>query len=303
MKKKKDNYFVSIKADFLFDNVKQFKSRYTPWVYIYLKLEKNYYIDHQLKKSFPINSISISSLLGINRATVHRSINELIQIGLVEKFGRDSYKINSEKKLISGKATFIKIYKNLFINIFDNGGKVDEALIYWYMIQNNRHYAFEHNFLESELTQSRISRELKMGQRKVKASLVKLKNLGLISQDENNILFTKSPKADWNLKYTDKSISKLGRANIDMPQENCILTFKTSEFKNQQKEIQEQNVCFWKKSRDGRTEAPVIKTKYHGYVLDSTRIRYADGIPMTDEEWDLQNEKYRSFNKLNYGNA
>ena len=299
MEHKDPKYYVKINPEFLFDIENKFKSRNTPWVYLYLKLEKNYYLDHHLKNPFSVDTDAIANLYRIDRSTVHRCINELIALGLVVKDGRDSYKIISETYELFSKANYIQIYKNLLINIFDYGGKIDDALIYFFMIQNNRHYAFEDDFLVTQLTQSKISRELKLGQRKVKASINKLKSMGLIAHDENDAICTKSPKADWNLRFQIRTKSMTGIVATFEENENHEINQGQIEFEdffNNHEKKQEPVVCFWKKSRDGKSEVPVVKSKYHGYAIDSTMRRKADGIPMTDEEWEKQNQRYSSLN-------
>jgi len=307
MEKKSNNYYITIDADFLFDRNNSFKSRYTPWIYVYLKLEHNYYMNNLSNKTTNLNTNEIADFLKIDRATVHRSLSELKDLGLVIRGARNTYKIVKETKERNSQKNYVRVYKNLFIEMFSRGGTVYETLVYFYMIQNNRHYAFDYNFLKSPLTQSRLSRELRVGQRKVKTALSNLKNFGLVCEGESRVLYTKSPKTDWKLRFEEEhpgSDSRLGRKEDNEVIESSIdLDEQFNKFNEElygKKKPKEPEVCLWLKSRDGQYEIPVVRLKDFGLVRDGTRRRKADGIPLTNDEWERQTESFNSLENRMY---
>jgi DNA-binding MarR family transcriptional regulator len=188
MNRTKEKYHVKIDSEFLFDKNRVFKSRYTPWIYIYLKFEYLYYLQHAPYKTINLKTNEIAKFFYIDRATVHRSIQQLIKHGLIEKKERDMYILKAERIEYDeeGGENYLMIFKNLFIDIFLNGGTVNEVAVYYYMILDNRHYAFDYMYLESDLNQTKISKALNLDSRKTKAILAKLLNLGLITVDDES---------------------------------------------------------------------------------------------------------------------
>ena len=84
-KKKKDTHFISIKPELLFDLDKNFKSEFTPWVYLYLKLKFNYYVTKAPQVYYKLDLKEIRYKFNISSDTVYRIITELIEFGLIEK--------------------------------------------------------------------------------------------------------------------------------------------------------------------------------------------------------------------------
>lgn len=291
MEKKDRNYFVCIDSDFLFDFEKRFKSRYTPWVYLYIKLEKNYFLDNSPGKSFYLNTQGIGDFLKVERTTIYRCINELLDLELLIKNGLESYRLKPENH--KKNDNYIKVYKNSFIDIFENGGEIEEARVYYYMIQDNRHYAFEQNFLPSGLSKTKISKILNYDPRKTKNIIEKLIAFRLIGIDEYGKFYTKSPNINWEILFeqpiklkTEQFYESMG-PRLSLHEENDKWF---NEFREQSDEVKhpEEIIYGWFKTKDGQFESPIIKCKIGGRAVDSTRRRKSDGKPLTQEQWDIQ---------------
>ena len=84
-KKKNDLHHIRIKPELLFDLDKNFKSEFTPWVYLFLKLKFNYYVTKAPHIYYKINLRYIIYKFNISSDTVYRIINELTEFGLIEK--------------------------------------------------------------------------------------------------------------------------------------------------------------------------------------------------------------------------
>lgn len=291
MEKKKDTYFVKIDSDFLFDSNKLFKSRYTPWIYLYLKLEYNYYIQKLPNKSISLKSDKIARFYRIDRATIHRVIKELIEHGFVTRKERDSYVIHSERGKYNEdlNSNYLEVYKNLLINIFQNGANIDEAKVYYYMILYNKHYAFDYKYLESDLSQTKISRNLGYDSRKTKAILSKLLDFGLLSIDqESKKYMTTYPRGESIIvnmvkKYNNEPIENEKNAENQYGNFNKLIDDYLKSFKN--KEIPIHGLF---KTNNGNAELPIIKIPEFGYVVDQSRAMESDGIPPSKEQMNIQ---------------
>lgn len=219
MNKKKNKYHAIIDSDFLFDRNKVFKSRYTPWIYVYLKLEYQYYIQKSPFKAYSLKTGDIARFFQIDRATVHRSLNELQEQGLVKRKERDSYIVYAEKKKYDDE-NYLMVPKNLFIDIFTNGGTINEAAVYYYMVIKNRHYVFDSDYRESNLSQTMISRDLNFDSRKTKTILNNLLELGLITKDDKTHRY--------KTRYSKEGAFQLNRV-INNGQQPIILPYENNQ--------------------------------------------------------------------------
>ena len=278
MEKKDKNYFVKIDSDFLFDKKNIFKSRYTPWVYLYLKLKYNYYIQKLPNNRVSLNTEEIGGFFKIDRSTVHRCLNELRKFELIEKNERNQYKVYSEqKKFDFDSDSYIQVYNNLILNLFQNGGSIDEAKVYYYMVQDNKHYAFEQPYMESNLTQTKISKILRFDPRKTKAILNKLLGLGLITKDDGSKFYlTRHPR--------EGSIVERGVNEQDVDYSTLIDGYIES-YENIGETVP---VCGWFKTSSGLTELPIIKVPDFGYVVDQRYAKDSDGVPPSNELMKMQ---------------
>lgn len=279
MDKKNDNYFVSIEQEFLFDSAKNYKSRYTPWVYLYLKLEYNIFIHKKTSQYVKLKANEIKELFGIDKSTVYSCIKELGKDGLISKNKRDCYKIFSEKNSYrrKGNSKFIKVFKNQFIELFENGGSILEALTYYYMIQNNRHYAFESELLECDITQTQLVKLLHKDSRDIKNALNKLIDMGFIVKT-NNKLYTKYYCE--NTKSIKKGKTNMETIELDPNGENLseyikYLINSGTKIKN----------VGWFKTISGTHEVRVINVPGYGNVVNEADFIDSDEIPPTEQEW------------------
>lgn len=272
MERKDDNYYVEIEQEFILSGKKFFKSRFTPWVYLYLKLENNYNMHRLPGKSGSLKVKDISRLLKINESTVYRCIDELKDKGLIQKNYRDSYKVFFEKGKLnkSAKCNYIMVYKNLFIDILENSS-VNEAMIYYYMIQNNRHYAFDFAKLQSELSQSKISKELGMDSRDVKMALSNLEKLGLILKDDKKY-FTM-----WPHNKRSENISIDNHSGLHEKINNYL--------NSRRKEDKPVPITGWFRTKSGSGKCPIISVPGYGNVVWQAKAEESGGIPPSDEEW------------------
>lgn len=100
MNQRSNDYFVKINPQFLFNTQGMFKSYFTPWVYLYLKLEKNMLISKQIHNEFKINQKDLAEFFMVNRTTIYRAIHELLTIGCIVKSG-NKYRIYDEQPIIN----------------------------------------------------------------------------------------------------------------------------------------------------------------------------------------------------------
>lgn len=100
MNQRSNDYFVKINPQFLFNTQGIFKSYFTPWVYLYLKLEKNMLISKQIHNEFKINQKDLAEFFMVNRTTIYRAIHELLTIGCIVKSG-NKYRIYDEQPIIN----------------------------------------------------------------------------------------------------------------------------------------------------------------------------------------------------------
>ncbi len=283
MEKKSNDYFVQIEQDFLFDKEKIYKSRFTPWIYLYLKLEYNIFIHKQTSKYVRLKANDIKELFGIDKSTVYACIDELGKDGLLSKSKRDSYKVFSEKNRYSRKekSKFIKVFKNQFIELFEIGGSVLEALIYYYMIQHNRHYAFERELLECEITQTQLVKILHKDSRDVKKALQFLINAGFIKKNENqNNLYTRY--FNKNFRKTEKGESKMKKIELAPNGEN--LSEYINYLVNCGTKLEKVG---WFKTYSGKNEIQVLNIPGFGNVVNSADFIESDEIPPTEQEWAI----------------
>lgn len=294
MEKKKNNYFVPIDADFLFNKNNTFKSRYTPWIYLYLKLEYNYYIQKLPNKTISLKTDTIAEFFDIDRSTVHRAVNELVTHGLLNRKERNSYVLYSERGKYCNEYenNYLKVFKNLFISIFHNGATIDDAAVYYYMIQNNRHYAFDFNYLESDLTQTKISKVLHFDSRKTKVILAKLLKLGLLQLDEESGSYYTAYSQGEAIKVNGAgdTTETLVNHSIDVDVKNKKDWTVDDYIRNMNEKVDDLQVHSWFKTFNGQAELPVVNIPEYGYICDQSRARIADGLPPTKELWDKQNK-------------
>ena len=101
MKPKKDKYHIQIKTDFLLNSYDQFKSEYTPWVYVFLKIKCNYYMKYTPNSFDEIMARkSIAEFFDVNESTIHHAFKELMSKGLLEQKEK-KYRLIKENSLMN----------------------------------------------------------------------------------------------------------------------------------------------------------------------------------------------------------
>ncbi|MBS1515327.1 MAG: hypothetical protein JSS63_09860 [Bacteroidetes bacterium] len=125
MNQRSNDYFVKINPQFLFNTQGIFKSYFTPWVYLYLKLEKNMLISKQIHNEFKINQKDLVEFFMVDRATIYRAIKELMNFGVLSKSG-SKYRIFDEQSIINQKS---RLYQENLVNLIDSSDTdTDEEL-------------------------------------------------------------------------------------------------------------------------------------------------------------------------------
>lgn len=209
MKTYNEKYHAEIKPDLLFDTNRVFGSSYTPWVYAYLMFEKTYFLQNAPNRMYKICAEDISNYFSIHQATVYDCIEQLENAGLVEKRGVN-YKLLSESNYIStnsaklwGNFKFVRVFPNYLnrqlsdIKEFipqdkNNRGFLAKVLnVYYYLITCNRHCSLtKEPVVESNKTQSSLSRELKYDHRTIKSVLGILESTGYIKYNDTGKILT-----------------------------------------------------------------------------------------------------------------
>lgn len=187
MKARKDNYHIKICPEFIF-NPGLFKSRYAVWVYTHLKLDNNYYIQHNPQKIITINSLQIADRLSIDRTTVIRAQNELIDGGYLIKIKKGKYQLRDEKDVLleSGmdlSKTYVKVFNNFFREFYKNFTFIDALKIYLYLYYSNKKGKSNEEYEDIYFSKNKIAKELKVGPKKVKKAIDFLWNEGFLLKD------------------------------------------------------------------------------------------------------------------------
>jgi len=206
MKQRADKCHIMINPDFLFDLNKRFKSIYTPWIYICIKLADVRKTGFEPEKFFKIDRKLICELLQINTATITRAIKELVGLGLIEQRNRE-YRIIKEKyksvfEKVEGFPVYIEMYNNFLIDFFgrlnhscNDIEKKDRSIIktaevFFYLIAKNKHCIVNVPILSSEETSKTISKYLHHDEAYIKSYLDILESIGKIEIDSNGIIKT-----------------------------------------------------------------------------------------------------------------
>ena len=171
MNEKSEKYHIKVPVDFLFGTIKLFKSKYTKWVYIYLKLKFNFYLFNKPNTPYKINVNEIAEFFGINRATAFDCIKELWRHMLLKKSGKGLYILCRENEMWNFEIdtkVFMPIYYNLFFDFWGKGVTPEIADVFFYLVNANRHHIKDDYLIKSSVSQAKICRDLKIGHRTYK---------------------------------------------------------------------------------------------------------------------------------------
>lgn len=245
-KKKKDSHFISIKPELLFDLDKNFKSEFTPWVYLYLKLKFNYYVTKAPQVYYKLDLKEIRYKFNISSDTVYRIINELIEFGLIEK-QNGKYRLKDEapffEETIVAPEDKILEYMKIYFNDFESNLESIKAAwvmpvknremilkslrVYYYLILKNSHCLLDEYEVESEETQSSLQRKLKHDNRTIKAILEVLQACGLV-EVMHGVIITLNPRKEnyseskYSFENIDKCTSEVKSVIINKPEKKDI---------------------------------------------------------------------------------
>lgn len=222
MEKKKEKYHVKIPVRFLVGPNPYLKFNYTRWVYTYIKLKYNYYIENKPNSYFKLDTEEICSFFEINRSTVFECLKELIYYKLLTKAKgrRGEYKFLDENRIIDalikayeecddGKTPFLPIYYNKFCELWYCGANAKEVELYYYLVNENRHHLNGELWLEAKTSQTQACKVLHIDPRRFKKCINKLLELEYLRKDGTDKLFTLNPKPEALFKSSKTTAVKI----------------------------------------------------------------------------------------------
>jgi predicted transcriptional regulator len=300
MERKNSNYFTKIYRKFLEFATDRFKSYNTTCIYIYLKLKYNIYLQLNLNKCFKIDTSEIAKLFHINRATVYDSLKELQDNHLLKKVNVGCYSLISDEAVVESINTindaetnfkddqFIMIKNNLFIDLFVGGCTTRDAYILYYIMSRGKYTEDFNPLVRTDETENSISKNLRMDNRTVKNSLQKLIYLELVTKEQNK-LYIIPQNCGINKTYRKAKNTEMEEK---MPVKSIATTKAGSDYYPELEGLGE--LLGWRKSKDGRTEAAILKTQCNGIVLGPSRN--SNGIPPTEKEF-FEQEHLRKYGR------
>lgn len=299
MNKFNNDYHTRIKPEFLFDVNNVFKSNYTPWVYVHIKILKNPFYKKPSNFAFNLNVNDIAELFNTNPDTIYTCINDLEQVSMIEKHG-PKYKLFPDSNYcapIEGYRPYIEIYRDTLqtqLNEFklkvpeekDNRGLLAKVIkVYYYLINSNGHCLLDKPIVESDMTQTSLSRELKMDSRTTKSVLAILESTGYIKYNDKNRILT----IDKNLFVETQEIPRLEDyyvrtyQPIDVKPTKVIPAQTTSKSK-----VPEDFIGFFK-SIDGLQVYVIFYDKHSRDIMWEFYCN-GDGIPPTQKEMLIEKD-------------
>ncbi len=319
MKKTNEKYFVKIEPDFLFDTYKQFKSEYTPWIYLYLKLKYNYFITKAPNKIFEIDRNDIGMLYNINAATISRCFQELRTKGLLIQV-KNKYRLLNEVGFIRSyelinKITekehidHIQVYKNKFNNLTSDIqknrpiGNTQRMLIkclriFFYLYVKNRHcFNKDTGVVDSAESNNSLSKYLKHDQKTVKVALGMLNKAGHIKLDTEVKISTVN-KNTFDAEWDKKKVNNNNTALYENPSMESILQDeKVNAEPSGLKNVPASFIGYGKYSRP-----PYNIFIINTYGIDIVQQFWCDGdgIPVTEEEKRIQESLLQLGKKSRY---
>ncbi|MBX7044211.1 MAG: hypothetical protein K1X86_00110 [Ignavibacteria bacterium] len=329
IKKKNDIYHVQIKTDFLLNSYKQFKSEYTPWVYLVLKLKCNYYLKHTPHSFNKIMSRdSLAGFFDVNQSTIHHSFNELIDAGLLEKKNK-TYRLIKEDNFIESYRTihnidkskivdFIKIFYNDFYkfanDIFNERRKpnsqrlvIKAIRIYYYLYTKNRHCFNEGTgIVETSESQSSIVRNLKHDPKTVKEVLEMLSNAGYVKLDSDIKISTLNKKTfdtEWDKKLAKKREDEF-RRNSEIKRHGLSRNIEVpnSDVKDSniiEPKVPDNFIGYCKYDIPPYKRMLIYYTNNRKYICQET-VGEGDGLPPTEHENVIRESLLNSGHKSQY---
>lgn len=242
MKQRDDKFYALITPELLFNLNKKFKNAYTPWVYIYIRLDYINNIKHSPDQFFKIDRKAICEFFDVHPATISRAFDELLKNGLMEEQNR-KYKVPFKLdetffKEIEGYPEYIMISNNFLIDYntrikseYEKSGKKDRTPIkvleiFHYLLTKNHHIMVETPVLSSKETAESIYQSLNHDENCVKDYLGVLQTMGYIEMDEKynviNTVYGYGKCLPFKKNYIDKSrkVSNIQNINTGIKEVN-----------------------------------------------------------------------------------
>ncbi|MCX6158719.1 MAG: hypothetical protein NTY74_12145 [Ignavibacteriae bacterium] len=306
---KKDDYHVQIKPEFLFDDYDVFKSGYTPWLYVSIKLKYNYNLDKAPYKTFTVDVNTMADYYATTPVTIYEALKELETTGLLIKKKRkyqlvdESVYLTKFRKVDIEEATkypdFIQLYrddyKDLLLQIkrvILPTGKNKRLIIkclkvFYYLMARNRHcLLIKEPLLESSLTQTSLVKLLGGDHKVLKVLLSVLNNTGYIKVKPGKIFTI-------NKEIFDPEKHWFTKPEVCLPVETKPIIQPPLTSQSETEKVPDYFIGFGK-CRDGKDISIIYYSKKYKSIM-TKRWCAGDGVPQTPEEFDILN------NLMNYG--
>ena len=316
MKQRDDNYHIPIKPEFLFDKYKKFANNYTPWVYVSIKHNYGYYLQHAPKKLFNIDVNSMAANYATTPATIYGAINELVSAGLLERNKR-KYRLfddsvyggifdNAEDDEDWNRfPKFIMIRENAYNDLLfsikreilpmgTNKRLIVKCLkLYFYLMAYDRHCLLKNEpVLKSRLSQTSIERKLGIDHKVVKFLLSVLNDRGYVKLEDGKIFTLNKDIYDPDKYSHKKPENEIAGENESKKvyESNTRPTpsDKTDSPSPAVEKVPEGFIGYFK-SDDGKWISIIHYSKKNKSIMLSGWC-HGDGVPPTFEEYNISNE-------------
>ena len=327
MKQRDDNYHVPITPEFLFDKYKVFSNNYSPWVYVAVKHNYEYYLQHAPNKLFNIDANSMAAYYATTPATIYDAINELISAGLLERSKRkyrlfdDSEYVrkfgNTEDDSWKKFPKFIKVYQNAYDDLLlsikkeilpmgTNRRLIVKCLrLYYYLMAFDRHCLLKNEpILEAGLTQTSIERNLGIDHKVVKFLLSVLNDIGYIKLEDGKIFTLNKDLYDpnkYSLKKREGDTDFENNWIKDFERKTVPASSKKDDSPAPMEEKVPDSFIGYFKSDDGKWISIIYYSKQYKSIMLGGWC-YGDGIPRTVEEFNIGNELLQMGKRSQYYN-
>jgi len=327
MKQRDDNYHIPIKPEFLFDKYKKFTNNYTPWVYISIRHNYEYYLQHAPNKLFNIDVNSMAANYATTPATIYGAINELVSAGLLERNKR-KYRLfddsvyggifdNAEDDDWNRFPQFIMIRENAYNDLLfsikreilpmgTNKRLIVKCLkLYFYLMAYDRHCLLKNEpVLRSGLTQTSIERKLGIDHKVVKFLLSVLNDRGYIKLEDGKIFTLNKDIYDPDKYSHKKPENEIAGENESKKvyESNTQPTpsDKTDSPSPAVEKVPEGFIGYFK-SDDGKWISIIHYSKKNKSIMLSGWC-HGDGVPPTFEEYNIGNDLLQRGKRSPYYN-
>jgi hypothetical protein len=225
-----DKNYIKIDNTLLFQLNPLLHCTYAVWIYLYLRLKYNL-TEQQYDLSWRVDVDEIAEFFNINRSTVFEALKILEKTSLVIRQERGFYSIDGEADLAyvirkscesDGRRfpdNLLLIYNEFFLSFFNHGGLPKELGVYYYLIDQNQHFAVNQDYLKVNVSQKQVCDIFRIDHRTYKRCIENLIRHELIVKDGNGGLLTKSPNPEFTGESLYKESTTIG---TDTTSENVV---------------------------------------------------------------------------------